>query len=142
LEYALDRAGIEHSSAAGKARGDAQFSHDQAQQQLEDTAQQTAQTTRGQVASARQALSAQLNADANAGEAASGAAAQASLYSAKPSYAPIGQLFNNTASNLSLYAQGYPLIGTSSYSGQTGVGNPSGFGAQVFNNGSSGRVGA
>jgi hypothetical protein len=139
LGYALDRAGIRNSSAAGRAQADAQYQHDQAEQSLTDTAQQTATGVQGQVQGARTAVTGQLNADANAGEAQSNAIAQSNLLGIKPTFSPIGNLFQNLTGNLSLYAQGYPLIGTAGYSGPTGIGAPAG-GASVFNSGGSGVV--
>lgn len=125
LHYALDRAGIYNSSAASKAETDAQYTHDQAEQSLQSQAQQTGQDTETKVAQARASLSGQLNADANAGEAASGAAAQSALLGLKPAFSPVGNLFQNVTGDLSLYAQGYPLLGTPGYVGPLGLGGPS-----------------
>lgn len=125
LHYALDRGGIYDSSAASKAESDAQYTHDQAEQALQTQAQQTSQDTQTKVAQARASLSGQLNADANAGEASSGAAAQSALLGLKPSFSPIGNMFQNVTGDLSLYAQGYPILGTPGYVGPLGLGGPS-----------------
>lgn len=122
LHFALDRAGIQNSSAAEKANSDAQYEHDLAEQNISNTAKQTAAATQEKVGQSRQSLEGQLNADANAGEAASNASSQSSLLGLSPAFSPVGNLFQNLTGNLSAYAQGYPLLGTPGYTGALGAG--------------------
>jgi hypothetical protein len=122
LHYALTRAGIQNSSAAGKAGGDLTFQRNLGEQAMEEQAIAAANEAKAKVQQTRQLLSAQLNADANASQAAQSAAAQASILGARPNFSPIGNLFANVTAGLSNYAQGAPLFGYG-YSGTSSPGS-------------------
>ena len=140
LEYGLDRAGIENSTAGDKARGDLNFQIGTQQQAINDQATQAATDQQTQVENARSALVSQLNSDANAGAAASGAAAHAATLALMPTFSPIGTLFQNVTGNLSAAAQGTGLATTAG--GTVGAYSPAAYGATgvgqvptVFNSG-------
>jgi hypothetical protein len=112
LEYGLERAGIENSSAAAKQKGDLLFDTQSQQQALTDQATQAATTQRQQVENARSSVEAQLSADANAGVASSASSARAAQLAMMPAFSPIGTLFSNVTSGLSAAGQGNGLFTT------------------------------
>lgn len=107
LSYALDRAGLTSSSAAGEKMRDLELSIGRQRQAVAGTADDLVTQARGDVGNARTQLVSTLNASADPAAATTLASSRRSELAAMPSFSPIGQLFASVAQGIGGAASGF-----------------------------------
>jgi hypothetical protein len=108
LTFALSRAGLLDSTAAGKKTADLNTQFGIRQGEITSGANQEATRTRGQVQDARAALESQLRASGDAsGTIDAGLSRADILRQEQPAFSPLGELFGGLFSGIGQVAQGY-----------------------------------